>query len=216
LKPHAGQPLITAGAAIEDSRAAMILVHGRNAGPANILSIAATLNRSDFAYLAPAAADGSWYPYSFMTEIAKNEPGLSSGLFVLDQLIHHIVARGMPRERILLLGFSQGACLSAEFAVRHAQRFGGLIIFSGGLIGPPGTRWDNPGSFHDTPVFLGCSDVDAHIPKDRVQESARVFERMGASVTLRVYPGMGHLVCDDEIAAAQGIMDGVLAMRRDA
>jgi predicted esterase len=197
LKPHAGQPLLSAGTPVEESHAAMILVHGRNAGPADILSLVPALNRRGFAYLAPAAANGTWYPYSFLTETAKNQPGISSGLFVLDHLVKDLVARGIPRKRIMLLGFSQGACLSAEFAVRNADRFGGVIIFSGGLIGPLGTRWQNPGSFQGTPIFLGCSDVDAHIPKQRVEESAAVFERMSASVTLRLYPGMGHLVSDD-------------------
>jgi predicted esterase len=112
------------------------------------------------------------------------------------------------KSRIFLLGFSQGACLASEFAVRHADRFGGVIVFSGGLIGPPGTVWNYEGAFDGTPVFLGCSDTDPHIPRGRVEESAAVFTRMGATVTARLYPGMGHLVCDDEIAAAQEILDG--------
>lgn len=216
MKPHAGQPLAAAGTPLAESRVAMIMVHGRNAGPGSILSMVPLLGRPEFAYLAPAAAGGTWYPFSFLTEIAQNEPGISSGLDVLDHLVADIVAKGIPRQRIVLLGFSQGACLSAEFAVRHADRFGGVIVFSGGLIGPPGTRWDNAGSFGGTPVFLGCSDVDAHIPKDRVQESAEVFKRMGASVTMRLYPGMGHLVSDDELATARDIMDDVLAGDRRA
>jgi predicted esterase len=120
------------------------------------------------------------------------------------------VARGIQKDRIVLLGFSQGACLTAEFAARHADRFGGAIILSGGLIGPHGTKWDYPGSLASTPVFLGCSDVDAHVPKTRVDESAQVFARMGAHVTERIYPGMGHTVNEDEIASARAVMDGIL------
>ena len=210
MKPHGGQPVQTAGRPLEESDAAMIMVHGRGASPANILELVPALDRPAFTYLAPAAAGQTWYPYSFLTDMAKNEPGLSSGLYVLDQLVTDLEARGVPRDRILLLGFSQGACLSAEYAVRHPGRYGGVMVFSGGLIGPPGTNWDAAGSFAGTPVFLGCSDVDPHIPKQRVDESAAVFERLGASVTRRLYPGMGHLVNDNEIAFAQSVMDQVL------
>jgi glyoxalase family protein len=188
----------------------MIMLHGRNAGPANILELVPKLNRPAFTCLAPAAADRTWYPYSFLTDIAKNEPGLSSGLRVLEDLVAGLVTRGIPKDHIVLLGFSQGACLAAEFVVRHAGRYGGVLIFSGGLIGPPGTVWDYDGALGGTPVFLGCSDVDAHIPKTRVDESAAVFERMGAAVTTRIYPGMGHLVNDDEITFAQAVMDEML------
>jgi predicted esterase len=157
VKPHAGQGVVSAGTPLGEGRAVMIMVHGRNAGPANILDLTASLNRPELTYLAPAAANHTWYPYSFLTDTAKNEPCLSSGLYVLDQLIADVVARGIPHERVGLLGFSQGACLAAEYAVRHPTRYGGIIVFSGGLIGPPGTTWDYEGSFNGTPVFLGCS-----------------------------------------------------------
>jgi predicted esterase len=189
----------------------MIMVHGRNAGPKNILDLVPRLDREGFTYLAPAAADNTWYPYSFMADTAKNEPGLSSGLAMLDRLVADVLAHGVRRDRIMLLGFSQGACLTAEFTVRHPQRYGGVVIFSGGLIGPPGTTWNEAGSFAGTPIFLGCSDIDGHVPKERVAESADVFGRMEAEVTLRLYPGMGHLVSDDEISFCQGMMDDVLA-----
>ena len=211
MDPHADQPLVTAGVPLGESRAVMIMVHGRNAGPKNILDLVPRLNREGFTYLAPTAADNTWYPYSFMAETSKNEPGLSSGLAMLDRLVADLVARGIRRDRIMLLGFSQGACLTAEFAVRHPHRYGGIVIFSGGLIGPPGTTWNETGSFAGTPVFLGCSDIDSHVPKERVAESADVFGRMDAKTTLRLYPGMGHLVSDDEIAFGQGMMDDVLA-----
>lgn len=209
MKPHAGQPLASAGAPLGQSPVVMILVHGRNAAPANILSFVPAFQRPDITYLAPAAAGGTWYPLSFMAEREKNEPGISSGLWVLEQLVEHVVRSGVRKDRVVLLGFSQGACLTAQFAASHADRYGGVVLYSGGLIGPPGTTWDYSGSFGGTPVFLGCSDVDAHVPKTRVDESAAVFQRMGATVTERIYPGMGHLVNDEEIAFTHTLLDGI-------
>lgn len=207
--PHGGQPLVTAGAPLGEGRAVAIMVHGRNASPRDILSLVPLLDRPDVTYLAPAAAERTWYPYSFLTETSKNEPGLSSGLLVLETLVSELTARGIDTSRIVLLGFSQGACLSAEYAVRHAARYGGVIVLSGGLIGPPGTAWDQPGAFDGTPVFLGCSDADSHVPRGRVDESAIVFERMGARVTKRLYPNMGHMVNEDEIGFVQAVLDGI-------
>jgi predicted esterase len=186
------------------------MVHGRGAAPENILELVPRLDRPEFSYVAPAAANNSWYPYSFMAETAANEPGLSSALEMLKALVESIVSNGMPRSRILLLGFSQGACLTCEFAVRNAARYGGVIAYTGGLIGPPGTTWNDEGSFDGTPVFLGCSDVDSHVPKSRVDESAAVFTRMGAAVIERIYPGMGHIVNEDEISFTQTLLDTLM------
>lgn len=209
LPPHAGQPVLTMGAPLAAARGAVILVHGRNAEPRNILELVPLLDRSDFAFLAPAAAGRTWYPQSFLAPRLQNEPGISSGLSVLHGLVAELAAAGIAQERVVLLGFSQGACLSSQYAVEHPGRYGGLILFSGGLIGEPGTTWDFPGSFSGTPVCLGCSDVDSHVPAGRVRESAAVFERMGARVDLRLYPGMGHLVNEDEILAARAILEGI-------
>jgi len=210
MDPHAGQPVIEAGAPLGQGRGVVLMVHGRNATPANILELVPRLARPTFTYLAPAAAGRTWYPNSFITPIAGNEPYLSSALGLLESLVARIEAAGIPRTRIVLLGFSQGACLSAEFAVRHASRFGGVIVFSGGLIGAPGTRWEFDGRFDGTPVFLGCSDVDAHIPEARVRETAKVLGRLGAQVDMRLYPGMGHLVNEDEIDAVRALLDTVV------
>jgi phospholipase/carboxylesterase len=210
--PHRNQPLVHVGEPVSSARGAVIMIHGRNAAPANILSLVPLLDRPEFAYLAPAAADGTWYPYSFLAERDRNEPGLSSALAMLERVVNDTVSGGVPKERIMLLGFSQGACLTAEFAAGHADRYGGVILFTGGLIGPPGTTWPYAGTFKGTPVFLGSSDVDAHVPRARVGESREVFERMGASVTERIYPGMGHLVNDDEIEFARGVMDSILGL----
>lgn len=195
------------GASLSSARAAVIMIHGRGASPQSILGLVPALERPDLAYLAPAAAGGTWYPLSFMAPIAQNEPGITSGISVVHALIDETIAAGVPAQRIVLLGFSQGACLACTAAQRRPGRYGGIIVFSGGLIGPPGSTWSEVGSFDSTPVFLGCSDRDPHIPESRVRETAEVFERMGAEVTTRIYPAMGHLVNEDEIGVAQGLLD---------
>ncbi len=209
MHPHADQPLVTRGRPLGEGAAAMILVHGRGATPDNILELADALPHPDFTYLAPAASGNTWYPYSFMADIPSNEPGISSGLAVLDSLVERVMEAGVPARRIVLAGFSQGACLMSEFAVRRARRYGGILAFSGGLIGPPGTVWSQEGDFDGTPAFFGCSDVDAHVPRSRVDESARVLAGMGANVEKRIYPGMGHLINEDEIAFARSVVEAV-------
>jgi predicted esterase len=209
VQPHAGLPVVEAGAPLGQAPAVVIMVHGRNAAPANILDLVPRLARPNVTYLAPTAANRTWYPHSFMSDIVSNEPGLSSGLAALEAVVEGSEAAGIPRARIVLLGFSQGACLVSEFAVRHASAFGGVVAFSGGVIGPPGTRWDYPGRFGGMPAFFGCSDQDSHVPEARVAESADLFARMGADVTTRIYPGMGHRVNDDEIVWAQRMLDAL-------
>jgi predicted esterase len=210
MEPHGSQPMMQHGEPL-GTAPVLLMIHGRGAGPKNILDLVPRLARPGFTCLAPAAAGNTWYPYSFMAETGQNQPGLDSALATLRGIVDDVMAKGVPPERIVLLGFSQGACLTSEFAARHARRYGGVIAFTGGLIGPPGTAWNYPGSFDGTPVFLGCSDVDHHVPKTRVDETAEVFTRMGASVDQRIYPGMAHIVNDDEIAAAQEILDAVVA-----
>ena len=210
MQPHFGNAVAYAGSSLETARTAMILVHGRNAAPANILDLFTRLERPHVAAVAPGAAGGTWYPFSFLSPREQNEPGISSALFVLESLVTTLLARGFAARNIVLLGFSQGACLTSEFAFRHPRPYGGVIVLSGGLIGPPSTTWNDPvGSLDGTTVFLGCSDVDSHIPKERVLETEAVFTRMGAVVTRRLYPGMGHLVNDDEIAFVRGVLDDV-------
>jgi predicted esterase len=184
------------------------MVHGRGASGHDILALAAEIGLDDVAYVAPEAPGHTWYPYSFLSPIEQNEPQLTHALQALDEIVHDLMAEQTPRDRIALIGFSQGACLLLEFAARHAGRYAALVAFSGGLIGPPGTPRDYPGSFDGTPLFIGCSDVDPHIPLDRVRESAEVFRRMGASVDERVYPDMAHTVNRDEIAAAAALLRG--------
>lgn len=189
---------------------AVIMLHGRGAGPENILDLVPRLGRPQFRYVAPAAPDRTWYPFSFMAEIDKNQPHLSHALGQVRGTVDEVVAGGVPLNLIVLLGFSQGACLASEFMIRNPGRYGGLIAFSGGAIGPAGASWQPPGSFDGTPMFFGCSDVDAHVPETRVRETSDVCTRAGAQVTTRIYPGMGHLINDDEIAHAQRVLDAVL------
>jgi len=204
--PHAGQPILASGPQLSDARIVAILVHGRGASAEDILSLAQQLRVKDVAYLAPQAADATWYPYTFLAPIERNEPGISSGLQVLASLVDEARAHGIPPNRVVLMGFSQGACLSLEFAARHAQRYAAVIGLSGGLIGPPRTPRDYKGSLDGTPVFLGCSDVDPHIPLERVKETSEVFRRMGAEVDERIYPRMGHTVNRDELDAINALL----------
>jgi len=184
----------------------MILLHGRGASAEDIVGLASELGLRDVAYVAPQARGNSWYPHSFLTPIAQNQPGISSAFDVLSRLIDSLHDQHVDAQRIALLGFSQGACLTLEYAARHPRRYAGVFALSGGLIGPPGTPRNYAGSFGGTPVFLGCSDIDPHIPLDRVRESAEVFRRMGANVDERIYQRMGHTVNADEIGAINEIL----------
>ena len=206
--PHDGQPILHYGAPIESARLAAIFVHGRGASAEDILGVAPELGADDIAYLAPQAADRTWYPYSFLTPIEKNEPWLTSALGLLAKLVDKLESQGFASERLVLLGFSQGACLSLEFAARNPRRYAAVLGLSGGLIGPPGTPRDYQGSLGGTPVFLGCSDVDAHIPLERVRETTAVLRHMGATVDERIYKGMGHTINQDELDAARSLLAG--------
>jgi predicted esterase len=209
-RPHQGQPVHRAGEPLERAKAAMIMVHGRGATADDILSLSNHLRAPGFAYLAPQASGNSWYPYSFLSPIEQNEPGISSGLAAIGDVLATIESAGIPAERTVLLGFSQGACLSLEFSVRAARRYGGVAGLSGGLIGPDGTPRDYSGSLGGTPAFLGCSDVDPHIPAPRVTETAAILHRLGADVDARLYPGMGHTINEDELDAVLAIMRRIL------
>jgi predicted esterase len=187
------------------ARLVLVAVHGRGASAADILSLAAELDLDDAALVAPEAAGHTWYPKSFLAPFADNEPYLSSALALIDRIVGDLQAHVAP-ERIGLVGFSQGACLILEYAARHARRYAAVVGFSGGVIGPPGTPRDYAGEMAGTPVFLGCSDIDAHIPLPRVHETAEVFRRLGAAVDERIYPGMGHLVNRDEIDAVRTLL----------
>ena len=208
--PHQAQPVLQTGKPLAEAKAAMILIHGRGATAESILELSTVLHHPGMAYLAPQASGNTWYPYSFLSPMAQNEPGLSSGLQVVADLVAQVEAAGIPSEKIILGGFSQGACLTSEFVARNAKRYGGVIVFSGGVIGPPGTPRDYSGLLDGTPIFIGCSDVDFHIPVERVHETAEVFTRLGARVTKKIYPSMGHTVIKDEIDHALKIVNEVV------
>lgn len=208
---HRGQPVRSRGVDLPAARAAMLMVHGRGATADSILTLVDVLNTPGFAFLAPQASGNTWYPHRFLEPLASNEPWLSSALTLLDETVATITAAGVAVERTVLLGFSQGACLALEFAARHARRYGGLAGLSGGLIGPDDTPRDYAGSLEGTPVFLGCSDIDPHIPALRVAHTAEVLTRLGAGVTTRIYKNMGHTINDDEIEAVREIMRQVVA-----
>jgi predicted esterase len=213
--PHNGAPIAEAGAPLTRARAVVVMLHGRGANASDMLSLAEVFTQPDLAYLAPQAAGRSWYPYSFLAPIERNEPFLTSALQLLDRLLGRLSADGHESGRIVLLGFSQGACLALEYAARHARRYGGLVGLSGGLIGPDGTPRDYAGNLAGTPVFLGCSDVDPHIPVDRVHETARVLGGLGGVVTKRIYPGMGHAINEDEIRQVRSLLARFATERDD-
>lgn len=207
--PHQNARLAQAGTPLEESRAALILLHGRGSNPEDILSLRNYLDTPGWAFLAPQAAGYTWYPYSFLAPRTQNEPYLSSALTLLGETVQSVLDAGIPAEKIVLLGFSQGACLSLEFAARNPRSYGGVAVLSGGLIGEAVQAADYPGALEGVPVFLGCSDIDPHIPKTRVLESETILRGMGAQVTTRLYPGMGHLVNEDELAFVQQMLAAV-------
>lgn len=196
---HENEPLLSYGEPLASASAAMIMLHGRGATARDILSLAPLFETSGIAFLAPQAANNTWYPYPFTAPLERNEPWLSSALDRVDQTVELVLKAPLAPDSTYLLGFSQGACLALEYAARHAARYGGIFGLSGGLIGPDGAPRDYPASMAGTPVFLGCSDADFHIPSERVVETADVFRRLGAEVTMRLYPNMAHTVNDDEV-----------------
>jgi predicted esterase len=209
--PHQGQPVRTAGEAIGSARAAMLMMHGRGARAEDILTLVGRLAQPGFAYFAPQAADNTWYPNRFLAPLPSNEPWLSSALEFVGKALADITEAGIPTEKVMLLGFSQGACLTLEFAARNAKRYGSVVGLTGALIGPEDTPRQYRGSLRGTPAFLGCSDIDIHVAKERVEESAKVLRRLGSEVTERFYPNLDHSVNEDEIDFVRGMMQRLLA-----
>ena len=208
--PHQKLKSKTYGASAAQAKAAVILVHGRGASAESMFPLADEFNQPEVHFVAPQAANHTWYPHSFLEPIEKNQPGLSSGLQLLHDTLSGLLDEGIDRRKIMLLGFSQGSCLASEFVARYPQQLGGLAAFSGGLIGPVVNLDQYKGSVGGTPVFLGCSDSDPHIPKERVDKTEEVFKKLKADVTKRIYKVMGHTINRDEIQFVSGMIDEML------
>jgi phospholipase/carboxylesterase len=204
--PHQGQPFLYAGESIDEAKAAMVMMHGRGATAKDILELVSNLTQPGFAYLAPQAAGNAWYPTSFLAPLDSNEPELTSALLTIENILVKLEEATIPIEQTILLGFSQGACLTLEFVARNARRYGGVVGLSGGLIGPGGTPRDYPGTLAGTPIFLGCSDKDPFVPKDRVEFSAAILQKLGGDVNAKLYPNLAHTVNPDEIRSIRTMM----------
>jgi phospholipase/carboxylesterase len=209
--PHRDTPVRQFGSSIEDADGVVILLHGRGGSADDILSLAREFDLPQLAYLAPQAAGNSWYPNSFLTPRAQNEPWLTSALNKVAATMQIAETAGFSTDQIVIGGFSQGACLSTEFVATHPQRYGGLIAFTGGLIGPLGANLAHAGDLAGTPAFFGSGDPDPHVPWQRVEQSAQILQEMGAVVSVERYPHRPHTVSADEIARAQRLLSQVFS-----
>jgi predicted esterase len=208
--PHQGQPVESAGVPLLEAQCAMVLLHGRGASAEDILTLVDQIDQGGFAYLAPQAAGNSWYPNSFRARLEDNEPWLSSALAAVGDVVETIEGAGLPADRILLLGFSQGACLTLEHVARNPRQYGGVAGLTGALIGPDGAAREYAGRLDETVVFLGCGDPDPHVPRSRVDETEAILAGMGATVTKRIYPGLAHTINQDEIEFVRRMVAGLL------
>jgi phospholipase/carboxylesterase len=198
--------IITAGRELAPENKVLVLVHGRGGSANDILSLASYLEVSDYTLLAPQATTNTWYPYSFLAPPAQNEPWLSSSLALLKEVVDELFSKGISSEQVYFLGFSQGACLTLEFVTRHAARYGGVVAFTGGLIGDKIYPENYTGDFQNTPVFIGTSNPDPHVPVERVYATVNILKNMHAAVTEKVYNGMGHTITQDELDQANRLV----------
>lgn len=204
--PHANAPIETRGPSLAAAKVAMVIAHGRGATANGIITLSGDLDIPGVTYLAPQAAGRTWYPHSFTAPVNENEPSFSSGLALVDSLVDRVLETELTPANLVLCGFSQGACLIGEYAARNTRDYGGIALLSGGLVGPDGTEFVYEGSLKNVPVFIGCSDDDPHIPLKRVEETAMVFEALGAAVDKRIYSGMGHGINEDELTALKSLV----------
>lgn len=198
--------VITAGKSIDETDKVLIMIHGRGGSAEDILSLAAHLNTKDYALLAPQATNNTWYPTSFLAAPSVNEPWLSSALQIIDEVVGDVLTKGISKDNIFLAGFSQGACLTLEYVTRNAAKYGGVVAFTGGLIGDKIYYENYSGDFEGTPIFIGTSDPDPHVPVSRVNETTGILESMNAKVTTKIYPNMGHTISRDEIEKANTLV----------
>ena len=208
--PHADQPILSTGAPVAEAELVLILLHGRGATANSILELYDVLELETVAALAPEAAGNTWYPNSFLVPIESNQPYLDSALTRVEAIVADLIEGGIPSQRIALLGFSQGACLTSEFIARHPRRYAAAIALTGGLIGPPDIPRNYPGSLAGTPVFLGAGDPDPHVPFSRVQETHDILTKMGATCETRRFPGMGHTINDNELEASRKLLQSAI------
>jgi predicted esterase len=194
------------GAKLNEAAGALILLHGRGATADDILSVSTYLDFPQLAYLAPQAEGYAWYPNRFIVPVEQNEPYLSGALSRIDEIVKEVEAHHIPIHKIFVGGFSQGACLASEYVIRNPRRYGGLLVFSGGYIGPLDTPRQTNGDLNGMPAFLGCSDIDPHIPLQRVKDTSALLKAMGAKVTEKIYPNMGHAINEDEIELARQLI----------
>ncbi len=213
--PHRDGAVLSYGAPLDKAAGAVILLHGRGGSAEDILSLAREIHQPELAYLAPQAALHSWYPYSFLAPIEQNQPWLSSALRRVESVLELVTQSGISTTQIVIAGFSQGACLATEFVASHPKRYGGLLAFTGGLIGPPGADLKHEGSFDGMPAFLGSGDPDPHVPWHRVEESARVLGQMGAITTLRRYQGRSHTISNEELELGRRLIQQVFAHKEE-
>jgi len=216
IPPHMGGKILYGGSNIEDATAAMILIHGRGAAAESMHPLIDLFDSQHMTFIMPQAENLSWYPYRFIEKRETNEPGISSGFSLIHALVKSLNKTGIPNEKIYFLGFSQGACLAADFAARYPSRYGGVFVLSGGLIGEILRSDDYNGDLGQTPVFFGCSDSDFHIPEERVHESADIFEKLNADVTKTIYPDMGHTINLDEIDSVNRLIEQTQKVRISA
>ncbi|MES3017924.1 MAG: dienelactone hydrolase family protein [Bacteroidota bacterium] len=198
--------ILAGGLPLANAKKAIIMLHGRGASAQSIISLQDNLDLSDASILAPQAANSSWYPYSFLVPVEQNQPALDSALQLVDQLVAEIAAAGIPLNQIYFLGFSQGACLALEYAGRHAARYGGVLAFTGGLIGEHVDLDNYKGDFAGTPVFISTGNPDPHVPIERVEESMAIFQKLNANVTLKVYNGRAHTIQLEELQLANELV----------
>lgn len=206
LDPHAAQFALTIGPSPQHAQGVLILLHGRGASAEGMIEFYEEMNLNDLHVIAPRALHHTWYPYSFLNPLENNQPYLDSALKKVDSTVTELIAAGIASDRIAIAGFSQGACLASEYVARHPRRYGAVMILTGGLIGPPGTPREYPGSFEGTPIFIGTSDPDPHVPLTRVHETERVLKQMGAVVTLQTYPGMTHTINAEEVEHCRALL----------
>lgn len=206
IEPHKGERILYSGSDLESAKRAMILIHGRGATAESILSLSNEFNLEDTIFVAPQARDCAWYPYRFIEARAKNEPGITSGLTLINSIIAALNESGIENNSISLLGFSQGACLTIDYALRYPKKYAGVFVLSGGLIGDVINPNDYKGDLENTPIFFGCSNIDFHIPEVRVNESAEITKSLNADVTVKIYENMGHTINEDEIEIINSIL----------